>query len=387
MRVLHLIDTGGPGGAETILHEVATGLDARAWESVVAVPERDWLDRALRGSGVEPLLVPTEGAFDLGYLVRLARVVRQRRIDIIHAHLLTTSVYGSLVGRILGLPVVCTFHGEVDVSSEDTYRAAKFRIVSRGRNRVVFVSETLRRTFLSSTPLDPSITRVVHNGIDTGVFRPGRDDTLRVELGVNDGEVLIGAVGNLRVAKDYPNLLRAAALLRQRSPRYRFVIAGDTRTPMLQELLELRRQLGLEGALSFVGFRDDVPRFLRALDLYLISSSAEGFSLSTVQALASGVPVVATRCGGPEEILEGGEVGVLVPPRDPGAIADAVHALSHDRERQARFRDAGRSLAETRFSRRAMVAGYEAVYREILGAHGWSSAGSSDRHAAAGVAG
>lgn len=377
--VLHLIDTGGPGGAETIFLDLVTGIDPDRWRSVAAVPEVDWLDAELRERSIAPLLVETRGPFDLSYGRRLAGLVRRERIDLIHAHLLTTSVYGSVVGRLCSVPVVCTFHGQADLSGE-SYRAIKLRLLNRRTNRIIFVSEALRRNFLDSvSPLDPALTRVVHNGIDTSHFRPGRDDGLRRELGIGGDEILVGAVGNVRPSKDYATFLRAAAALRERSPKYRFVVAGDTRTPLHDEMRALSRELGLEQSVTFLGFRKDADRILRGLDIYLISSAAEGFSLSTVQALATGIPVVATRCGGPEEILVDGVTGVLVPIRDPEAMASAIHDLVQDPGRLARLSAAGRSSVEARFSTAAMVAGYERIYRECLPARRPSPRPSSVR--------
>ncbi|HEV2149928.1 MAG TPA: glycosyltransferase, partial [Longimicrobiaceae bacterium] len=360
--ILHLIDMAGPGGAETILFNLATGLPRERWRPVVAVSEAGWLSQALQPEGIDPLMVAPQRAFDLPYLRALLGVVRRHRVELIHAHLLGPSVYGSLAGRLSGVPVVCTFHGQADVAPDESHRAAKFRIIDRRKNRVVFVSESLRRSVLGENRLDPARTRVIHNGIDARTFRPGSDSELRRELGIRPGEVLVGAVGNLRTAKAYPDLLQAAALLRQRSEMYRFVIVGDNRGRMYQDLLALRDRLGLRDSVHFAGFRDDVPRIMNNLDIYAISSHTEGFSLSTVQALACGVPTVATRCGGPEEIVEDGVSGVLVPTRDPAALAGAIHDLAGDPDRRARLARAGRAQVEERFSTEAMVASYQAVY-------------------------
>jgi glycosyltransferase involved in cell wall biosynthesis len=364
--ILHLIDTGGPGGAETVFMELVTGLRARGWDSVAVVPERDWLDGALRARGVEPLLVPTRGSFDARYLARLCMVARRHGVRLIQTHLLSTSVYGSLVGRALGIPVVSTFHGTVDVAEDEAYRAAKLKIIDRRANRMVFVSESLREHFLAAHPLRRAHSQVIHNGIDADRFRPGRDDALRRELGIADDAVLVGSVGNVRTAKAYPVLLRAAARLRDRVRSVHFAIVGQGDGSLLDELIRLRGELGLDEVVSFVGFREDIPRIMRSFDVYLISSSAEGFSLSTVQALASGLPVVATRCGGPEEILQDGAGGLLVERNSPAALADALHRLIIDRGERERLAASARSLVERRFTLDAMVTGYEALYARSL---------------------
>ncbi len=368
--VLHLIDTGGPGGAETIYFQVALGLRPERWRSLTAVPERDWLAATLERLGAEPLLLQSAGSFDVRFLAALVRLVRRERVQLIHAHLFDSGVYASLAGRLTGVPVVCTLHGRVDVDHRDPYLAAKRRILDRRRNRVVFVSDTLRRWYAGAAPLRRAPTLVVHNGIDTREFAPGRSGALRAELGMAEGELLLGAVGNIRPAKDYSTLLRAAALLRDAGAPVRFVVVGAGGNELQRRLEEERAALGLERQVVLAGFREDITAVLRGLDGYVSSSSSEGFSLTTVQAMACGLPVLATRCGGPEEIVDDGLTGLLVPPGSPEALAYGVMRLAADPALRARLGRAAREAAETRFALEKMVAGYEDVYAGALGSAG-----------------
>jgi glycosyltransferase involved in cell wall biosynthesis len=366
--IVHFIDTGGPGGAETIFLELVSRLDGERWRSVAVVPTRHWLEGALRERGIEPIHVPTRRSFDAGYLAALYSVAREHGAHLIHTHLLTTAVYGGAVGRLLRIPVVSTFHGAVDMPARDRLLGLKLRVMARPSNRVVFVSATLKRTLQARSRIPERLTRVVHNGIDVEVFAPGPPGPLRAELGVMADELLIGAVGNVRTSKDYENLLRAAAWLRDRGLSHRFVVAGDTNSGELQRLLALRSELRLEQVVRFLGFRADVPSVLRSLDMYVLSSRQEGFSLTTVQAMSCGLPVVATRCGGPEEIITDGVDGVLVDASDPAALGGAVDALACDPGRRARLGVAARTTAVTRFGIAAMVRGYERIYEDVAGA-------------------
>lgn len=211
--ILHLIDTGGPGGAETIYCELASRLDPTRWRSIAAVPEAGWLSDALRARGVTPRLVPTRGSFDVAFLRRLDDVVRTERVDLVHAHLLTSGVYGGLVGRFRRVPVVVTLHGGADFGQGVRARKLKMRLLGAFSTRVVVVSESLRR-LAQAAGVGADRIDVVYNGIDTRHFAPGADRSLREALGIDDSVVLVGAVGNVRPPKDYPVLLRAAARLR-----------------------------------------------------------------------------------------------------------------------------------------------------------------------------
>lgn len=377
-EVLHLIDTGGPGGAETVFHDVVTGLDREQWCSTAVVPVVDWLHGALRLSGVQPHVVSTHGSFDIRYLRRLTGMSRRTRI--IHTHLLTSSVYGSVAGLLTRRPVVCTFHGTVDLAGAQRMIDVKFRIISDlAHARVVFVSDWLRRAFLSAVPLNPERTRVIYNGIDVSRFHPGPCGSVRRELGADDGDILVGAVGNVRPTKGYDVLLRAAALLCRRSDRYRFVLVGDADGPLYGELRALHAELGLEDRFRFAGFREDIPDVMRSLDVYVSSSTAEGFSLTTVEAMACGVPVVATRSGGPEEIVRDGVNGSLVPVGSSEALAAALEQAAEDTVHRRRVTDSARADVAERFTVGAMVRAYAALYEECLGKDAATAAASSAR--------
>jgi glycosyltransferase involved in cell wall biosynthesis len=366
--LLHVIDTGGPGGAETIFLNLVTGLDSSRWSSIAVLPVRDWLWETLEAHGVTPVHLPSDGAFDVGYLSRLTRVAKQSQADLIQTHLFSSAVYGTMAARWLGLPVVCTHHGQTDVVSSGSYRGIKSRIVRRKQNRHVFVSRGLQRSFERSKVVDRKHAHVIHNGIDCNLFQPARSDEVRAQLGVRPDEILIGAVGNMRAPKDYPTFLRAAAALAARSPRYRFMIAGAADDPIRTELKALEQELGLSDRLIVAGFRSDIERVMNALDIYVLSSASEGFSLTTVQAMACGLPVVATRCGGPEEIVVPGETGYLVPTASPADLAEAVDVLAMDDERRSLFGRAGRARALREFSIDSMIGGYAQLYEECVGA-------------------
>jgi len=365
-NILHVIDTPGPGGAETIFVELAKGLDPHRWRSFTTVPRGGWVRDALVEGGVEPIMIPTQGSFDLRYLVALCKAVKRHHIDLIQTHLFTAGVYGSLAGLLCGVPVVSTFHGRPDVAGNRWYRAAKFRVLRRAAKRVVFVSESLRRFFLSVGILAASRTTVIADGIDVSTFAPRRDRSLRQELGLGDDAVLVGAVGNVRPMKSYDVFLKAAALLQRQSPLYRFVIVGETHGPLFEELRALRDRLGLGNTVAFTGFRDAVHRVMNNLDLYASTSSSEGFSLSVVQAMACGVPVVATKSGGPEEIIRDDINGLLVDTDSPERIAQAIERLRRAPDVCERLARAGRKTVEERFTVKQMVTQYENLYDQCL---------------------
>ena len=365
-RVLHLIDSWGAGGAETVYADLAAGLDPSRFHSIAAVPRpTGWLHDELVRRGIEPLILPSGGAFDLRHLGRLIRLIRRERVDLVQAHTFGTTVYASAAGLTCRVPVAGTFHGFVDLARDDARRGLKLRALAAGARRVVCVSESLRRAVVEEFRLRSDQVSVIFNGVDTTRFRPGRNRALRRELGVADDELLVGAVGNVRRPKGYEVLLDAAAILARDGVRCRIIVAGIARGSLFAELEARHAALGLGEMVRFIGFRDDVDDLYRALDVYLLTSHSEGFSLSTVQALATALPVVATRCGGPEEIVTDGVDGVLTAVGSAGEIAAAIGALAADPARRAQLAGAARAAAESRFSTASMLGEYERLYGEL----------------------
>lgn len=360
IRVMHIIDTGGPGGAETVFLQTAAQLDHARFQPVAVVGGEGWLARQLRESAVSPQVIPAKGAFNVRYLGRLLRLARQQSIDVILAHLYGSAVYGSLAGTLLSIPVISVLHGHTDVSEADRFAGLKSVILRRGSRKVVFVSERLENHLSPRLHIAASRRAVIPNGVDTEVFRPNRDRTLRAELGLSDDMVLVGAIGNIRRPKAYDVLLRAHRILVDRSNAFHLVIAGDNSNPLGRQLEEQSRSLGLERRVTFLGLRPDIARILNNLDVFVLSSVTEGFSIACIEAMACRIPVVATRSGGPEEILEG-EAGILVPTGDPQSIALAVELVASSKDLAATLTARAINRVHQEYSLNTMLARYAAL--------------------------
>jgi glycosyltransferase involved in cell wall biosynthesis len=367
-RILHLTDSWGPGGAETVFTDLAAKLAPASFESVVGVPRATgWLYEELGRRGIIPLVFPSSGALDLRHVARLVRVIRQRRIDVVQAHCFGTSVYASAAGLLTRIPVVGTLHGRVDIAAGERHRDLKWRLVRRGAARVVCVSQSLRRELVSATPfLDPARIPVIYNGVDVETFFPGASEEKRREIGVRPGRVLIGAVGNVRHVKGYEVLVDAVGTLVRLGLDADVVIIGKGGNEFERDLIQQAEASGVRDRLHFLGFRSDVAELYRALDIYVLTSHSEGFPLSTIQALASGLPVVATRCGGPEEMVDDGVDGFLVERGSGTAVADGLARLIADPALRRRLGSRAREKAVSRFSTAAMVSGYEALYSSLV---------------------
>jgi glycosyltransferase involved in cell wall biosynthesis len=366
INILHAIDTSGPGGAETVFLDLIEGLDRRLFAPQVAISGKNgWLRQELIRRGVPTRTVTVKGSCNHRYLRQLLAIIKAERIDLVQSHLLGSNLYCSLAGALSRTPVVSTFHGFVDTRQSERFLPLKLRLVNSGSSRIVFVSDHLAAHYCRLAGSSGKY-RTIYNGVDLRRFTPGRDDSLRRELGIGPDELLIGSIGNIRPAKGYEYFLRAARRIADAQPRSRFVIVGEGAGEGLNRLQALRQQLGLQDIVHFAGFRADTANILRNFDLYLLSSISEGFSIACIEAMACGLPVVATRSGGPEEIIRDGDDGLLVPPSSAEALAEAVLHLLSNPERRREMAARATDMVARRFALQTMLDHYANLYRRIL---------------------
>jgi glycosyltransferase involved in cell wall biosynthesis len=364
MNVLNLIDTGGPGGAETVFLRIAAGLNTDRFRCIAAVSRDGWLAERLREAGLEPLILPAGGSLNVGYLRALLRLIRQADVNLILAHLYGSAIYGSLAGLLSGVPVISVLHGQSDINTKERFASLKAAVVRRGSRKIVCVSENLRAEIAARLRLPDASCAVIPNGVDVEAFQPGRDLSIRRSLGLAEDTLLVGSIGNVRAPKAYDVLLRAASILLSRSAKLHFVIAGEISGALGEELLELRRKLGIEAHTTFLGLRPDVATVLRNLDIFALSSRTEGFSIACIEAMACGVPVVATRSGGPQHILDQ-DTGILVAPNSPEELAAGIARLAQSLELRQRFAAAGPKRVQEHFSLPRMLASYESLLLDL----------------------
>jgi glycosyltransferase involved in cell wall biosynthesis len=233
-------------------------------------------------------------------------------------------------------------------------------------DRVFSVSSQLRETLAKRTGFPARKIGVIHNGVQTRRFRPDGEARRQVrgELGIGAEEFCIGAVGRLNRIKDYPTLLRAADIFGASCASWRLLIAGDgAEHAALQELVASSPRLS--GRVQFLGARGRIPDFLNALDVYALPSLCEGISNSLLEAMASGLPVVATDVGGNPEVVENGESGLLFPVGDIQALAGRLLRLQSKMELRQRIGQRAVQRVQEQFSLDAMVGKYEEMYTHL----------------------
>ena len=361
--VLHLGTEPGWRGGEAQALFLAQGLRQRGRRSVVAAPPGSALLLRAAEAGIETAPFRARGEWDLAAGSRLARLAQELSAAIVHAH--TAHAAGlCLLARPFGLAARVVAARRVSFPLRPPVLGRlKY---SYGVDRVVAVSEAIRRSLLAQgVPAGQVVT--VHSGIDAARFAAGRREPARSDL-IREGAFpadafLVGTVGHLAAHKGIDRFLEAASILATSLPAARFVIVGEGKEEAA--LAERARRLGIDGRVLFTGFRRDLPDLYAAFDLFALASlSGEGSPAVLKEAMAAGVPVVATRLDGVEEIIEDARHGLLPPPGDAAALARSLERLAADAPLRARLVEAGRRRA-AEFSIERMVERTEAVYTSL----------------------
>ncbi len=360
MRTLH-IDTerGWRGGEQQALY-LCGGLLQHGHEAVMACRSGDEMARRAARTGVPTYEFNPVGEIDPGAVLRLARLIRTGRFDLVHMHTSHAHTLGTLAG-MLSPETALIVSRRVDFSvRKHAGSILKYKLPV---DRYIAISEAVRDVLVKDGISADRIS-VVHSGIDLSRFEHVEDRDLRGEFGLPEDAVVIGNLGALVDHKGHRYLLDAAPEVLDEHPEARFIICGEGE--LRGPLEEQRRRLGLEGHVLLPGFRPDVPELLNFFDIYAVPSHMEGLNTSLLDALAMRNPVAACAAGGIPEIVRDGETGLLVPPRDPERLADAIIELIEHPEQGREMGQAGRQLVEREFCVESMVAGTLEVYRRVL---------------------
>ena len=364
MNVMHVIEAMHQGGAESLVVEHVRLAAPGVTSTVVALNRGGPALDDVRASGAATHLLGKGGAraAAIGTLVRL---MRERRIDVVNGHNPTGALYGTLAARLAGVPVVVRTEHSIH------YPGRGFRFygpveaaITAMSDRVICVCEASRASHAGRYRWAEARFVTVLNGISETVVAPRPRAEVRAALGVGPDTPVALTVGSLTPQKSQDVLLRAMAAAAPRVPDAVLFIAGEGR--LRERLLALHAELGLGGRVRFLGARTDVPDLMEACDLFVLSSSREGLSVTLLEAMRARRATLATDVGGNREAVDDGVTGRIVPVGDVARTADALAGLLHDRGRMAALGEAGHARWRERFTAGEMVRRTEALYAAAL---------------------
>jgi glycosyltransferase involved in cell wall biosynthesis len=368
MNILQLVSSSRTSGAEKHVAVLSDLLIKRGHNVYAACPHGDWLPDQLRLVNIPTFEMEMRGVRSIKTPSQLVRIVREHKIDIIHAHLTRATYLGLAAGRIARLPIVSSVHCR---SHDVAYRY----LFPHNNSRIISVSDFIRNGLLRKGVPGERI-RTIYNGTEfladdeEPVHADSLGDTesplpLRVELSLPPDSELIGLIGRVEEFKGHLVLARAVRRIVEARPKAYIVMVGPVVPQVQREVWEITAADGVADRLRFTGVRNDVKQLMAQLQVLTLPSRYESFGMAIIEAMAMRKPVVATRAGGIPEVVEDGVTGLLIE-RNPESLALALIEILSDPERLQAMGNAAYMRAKERFSARVMVDNIENLYKEIL---------------------
>ena len=363
IRVMHLVFTLGQGGMEHGVLKIVNGLDPQCIASSICstTPADPSMSAMVRGD-VSVIELNRRPGNDPRIVWEIYRVLKRERPDVLHTHAWGTLLEGLLAGRLAGVPVIA--HGEHGTLQLRPRQIRAQRWGWRHADQLLSVSSRLAERMSQDVGFPLDRIRVIRNGVNLTRFAGPRPAAARAAFGApDDATVVLGAVGRLVEVKDHASFIDAVHTLRTRGRNVFAVIAGEG--PLRRELDDRIARVGLEGTVRLLGHRPDVEAVFAGIDIFVQPSKSEGMSNTMLEAMASGLPVIATAVGGADEMVIEGSTGILVPPGDATRLADALDDLVCGESRRQGMGQAARTRARDEFSLDRMVERYQSFYCDV----------------------
>jgi len=370
MNILQLVSSSRTSGAEKHVAVLSDRLSKRGHKVFAACPRGDWLPDQLRSAHIPTLEMEMRGVRSLSTPMGITRYARDNHIDIIHAHLTRATYFGLVAARMAGLPIISSVHCR---SHDVAYRY----LFPHSNSRIVSVSDFIRNGLLRKGVAEERI-QTIYNGTefvnetsdtsgDVAVAElvPSNELPLRAELSLPPDSELIGLIARVEEFKGHLVLAKAVKQIVAARPAAYFVLVGPVIPQIQRAVWEITAADGVAERLRFTGVRNDVKRLMSQMQVLTLPSRYEACSMSIIEAMAMGKPVVATRAGGNPELIEHGVTGLLIE-RNPESLATALIDVLSDADRLKRMGDAASSRARERFSACVMVDNIERLYCDIL---------------------
>jgi L-malate glycosyltransferase len=368
-NILFVFVTMPIGGAEMLCLNFVKNLDPEKFKPIVCcIADKGVIGEALESSGFEVIALDRMQSkrFDRSAVTALAQLIKARKIDIVHTNMYHASLYGRLAVLWAGKPrpkVVAAVHSLY--TERKPHRIRINRLLNRFTTRIIAVSDAVRSDIVRFEGVRPEKVSVLPVGADFNRLDvPLTKKEAKERLGFNESDFVLGTVGRLVDAKGHEYLLQTMSILKQSGRDFKLIIAGGGR--LESDLRRTAASLGIDGDVQFLGIRDDVPELYRAMDIYLMSSVSEAASLALLEAMASGLPCVVTSVGGMVDLIGNDQCGLIVPPRDPQSMADAVLSLRSSPERMVCIGEHAKERARSLYSNEAMISQLECIYEGLF---------------------
>lgn len=367
INILHIYQNSKIGGVQQQLLSLLKAYNKEVFNPIFCClgPKED-MGKEIEKLGIDFIALNNKRyhKFSLKIIINLYRLMKKKHIHVVRTHKYRASLYGRIAAWLAGVPVIITsVHGNYRKDLRPERRIAN-KILSRITDKIIAVSESIKRDIVKHDKIDPSKILVIYNGIDISKFAPSEKfENIREKLLINADDIVIGFVGRLVPAKGLEYLIEVISYLKEEFKNIKLLIVGEG--SLLGNLKDKARENGIHDRVIFTGQRRDVPDILHCMDIFVIPSIAEGIPNALLEAMAMGKPIIATKVGGIPEIIEDGFNGLLVPPRDSGVLAAAIKTLIDNRQLAVKIGQTARDFAQN-FSITATAQKWELLYKTLL---------------------
>ncbi|MCG2711506.1 MAG: glycosyltransferase family 4 protein [Candidatus Omnitrophica bacterium] len=370
--ILYMIDVFHTmAGAEKNLFETVSMLDHEKFNVIVVCLKRADLAGLLREQGIEVIDLNLERIYSPYALIKaldLIEIIKKNKVKIVVTCHEGSDFYGSIIAKIAKVPAIISNRRDMGYKLKKRHIYI-YRIVNKLFTRIIVVSQAVKNIICAREGVKEGKIAVIYNGVDINAFNESFNlEAIKQSFNIGGQEKIIGMIAGVRPIKGYEYFIEAANLILKRTNKAKFLIVGwyDKQDEYYKKLKKLIGEYGIEDKIIFTGGRSDIPEMLALIDIFVLSSINEGFPNAVIEAMAAGKPVVATNSGGTSEAIVDGEMGILVEPRNPNLLAEAVLTLLGDKGMRDDMGRAGKQRAMQLFNKDAMIKNIENLFEELL---------------------
>jgi len=355
VKILYLIDKKAAAGAQNHLKELMCGLNTEAFEAKLITLRELSIKRIYGISGVRGL-------------IKLIKYMKNNQFDIVQSYLFSENILGVIAAKIAGVKTIITGRRDTGLLMQGKWQhILAYRLTNRWIDKIVCVSEAVKKVAVAKERLSADKVEVIYNGVDVDKFRPQTTDhrlQTKAKLGIKSNELVVGMIANFSWVKGHQEFIEAANFVLKEIPNVKFLLIGDGPLKKSCQLSVSSSQL--KDKVLFLGSRQDIPELLSIMDLSVNASYSEGMSNTILESMAAGLPVVATGVDGNLETVIDKETGILVPPKRPLSMANAIVNILKDKGLARRMGENARKLVSNKFNSKLMASNFTGLYIKLM---------------------
>lgn len=374
VRILYVIENIFFGGGERVFGQLIQGLDKEGFHIYVACRAEGIFIEKIRNRA-EIIPFDMRGPLCLSKIGALAKIIREKNIQIVHSQGGRADFFARLAARCAKVPIVSTIAAPVEEYEVCTLKKLLYvmldRFSERSVDKFIVVSEALKEVLVQKHKIPENKIATIYNGIEVDEYysNAGKVSRIKQDLKVGEGVRLVGAIGRLAQVKGFKYFLEAIEIIERKEKRsnIKYLIVGEGR--LRKKLEELADKLKIKEKVIFTGFRKDIKDILASLEILVLPSIREGQPIVALEAMASGLPIVATNFEGVNETIENGRTGMLVPVKDVKALAEAIVSVLDDSKKAERLVSQARAVVSKKFNIEDKIAQHQRLYEKLLIQH------------------